>query len=129
CAECIIFCVLISGNKSMWRMSVLRSAEIAGLKGGVGLVDDLQLFFCLLVAAVGVRMVKLYECFIACFEQSRGEWRLDLEDGKGLFTSRRDACCRAGIRSTIMAPGCTGSGYRAQRITHPVIPARPMQEA
>src|SRR5215469_155050 len=63
-------------------------SEIAGLQGGVGLVDDLQLLLGCLVAAMRIGVMQLDQRLVARLEPDQGEGRVELEDRQGLLARR-----------------------------------------
>src|SRR5947199_2166960 len=73
------------------------SAEIAGLQGRIGLVDDLQFLLGDLVAAMRVGMVLLDQHLVARLEAHFGEWWLDVKNRERLLA------CRGGTGNAVRA--------------------------
>src|SRR5207244_9366611 len=80
------------------------SCEIAGLQCGVSLVDDLQLFFGCLVAAMRVGVVQFDQGLISRLEPYQGEGRLDFEHGKSLLARRQSTAHRIPSMVAIAPP-------------------------
>src|SRR5262252_2229065 len=86
-----------------------RSCEIAGLQGGVGLVDNLELLFGRLVAAMGVGVVRLDQSLVTRLEADHREGRFYFENGERLLARRQGAVRRVGSVIAVgpaALPGC-----------------------
>src|SRR5438105_9443211 len=108
----------------------LRSAEIAGFQGRIGLIDDLQVLLGGLVAAMRVRVVLLDEDLVLRLEVHRGKGRIEIENRECLVTRRGGA--RRRFRLVTVCPTVAPlpgailrtMGIKAERVAHPGAIAR-----